>query len=192
MFQDFEKRQALDECFKLLREKQEVLFIKTLIYKEHVIQKDQKTEMKIHMNINVKMNMISQRFIIKQSMSLLNIDFSRSIWMNDQNVYCYDVYKMCYWLRDSWSIKKKDINIFYAINCYERIKTEQGWSSNQFASGLAQIWLRYDLDMTQIWPNTLFLPQHSFLSPTSCSFTSHSFHVTNTFLSGLAQSLNIT
>ncbi len=72
--------------------------------------------MKIHMNINVKMNMISQRFIIKQSMSLLNIDFSRSIWMNDQNVYCYDVYKMCYWLRDSWSIKKKDISIFYAID----------------------------------------------------------------------------
>ncbi len=36
--------------------------------------------------------------------------------MNDQNVYCYDVYKMCYWLRDSWNIEKKDISIFYAID----------------------------------------------------------------------------
>jgi len=49
-------------------------------------------------------------------MSLLNVDLSRFIWINDQSVYCYDVYKMCYRLRDSWNIKKKDINIFYAIN----------------------------------------------------------------------------
>ena len=49
-------------------------------------------------------------------MLLLNIDLSRFIWMNDQNVYCYDVYKMCYWLRDSWNIEKKDISIFYAID----------------------------------------------------------------------------
>ncbi len=115
-FQDFEKRQAFNEHFKSSREKQEVLFIKTFIYKEHVIQKDQKTEMKIQMNINVEMNVISQCFIIEQDMSLLNVDFSRFIWMNDQNVYCYNVYKMCYWLRDSWDIEKKDISIFYAIN----------------------------------------------------------------------------
>ena len=44
--------------------------------------------------------------------------------------------------------------------CYERIKTEQGWSSNQFASGLTQIWLRYDSDMTQ----------HSFSFSTLFSF----------------------
>ncbi len=49
-------------------------------------------------------------------MSLLNVDLSRSIWINDQNVYCYDVYKMCYRLRDSWNIEKKDISIFYAID----------------------------------------------------------------------------
>ncbi len=68
------------------------------------------------MNIDVKTNVINQCFIIEQSMLLLNVDLSRSIWINDQNVYCYDVYKMCYWLRDSWNIEKKDINIFYAID----------------------------------------------------------------------------
>ncbi len=68
------------------------------------------------MNIDVKMNVISQRFVIEQDMSLLNVDLSRSIWMNDQNVYCYDVYKMCYRLRDSWNIEKKGISIFYAID----------------------------------------------------------------------------
>ena len=116
MFQDFEKRQVLDECFKSLRKKQEFLFVKILIYKEHVIQKDQKTETKIHMNIDVNMNVISQHFIIEQDISLLNVDLSRSIWINDQNVYCYDIYKMCYRLRDSWSIEKKDISIFYVID----------------------------------------------------------------------------
>ncbi len=104
-----------------MREKQKVLFIKTFIYKEHVIQKDQKIEMKIYMNINIKMNVISQCFIIKQDISLLNVDLSRFIWMNDQNVYCYDVYKMCYRLRNSWNIEKKDISIFYAIDKKESL-----------------------------------------------------------------------
>ncbi len=62
------------------------------------------------------MNVISQHFIIKQSMSLLNVDLSRFIWMNDQSVYCYDVYEMHYQLIDSWDIEKKDISIFYAID----------------------------------------------------------------------------
>jgi len=78
-FQDFEKRQAFNKCFKSSREKQEVLFVKILIYKKHVIQRDQKIKMKIYMNIDIKMNVINQRFIIKQSMLLLNINLSRSI-----------------------------------------------------------------------------------------------------------------
>ncbi len=136
MFQDLKKRQAFDECFKSSRKKQEVLFVKILIYKEHIIQKDQKTEMKIHMNINIKINTISQCFIIEQSMSLLNVDLSRFIWMNDQNVYYYDVYKMCYWLRDSWSIEKKYISIFYAID-----KKESSLVLNMLSMQFKCIWI---------------------------------------------------
>ena len=115
-FQDFKKRQAFNECFKSSREKQEVLLIKTFIYKEHVIQRNQKIEMKIYMNINAEMNMISQHFIIEQSISLLNINLSRFIWMNNQSVYYYNIYDVHYQLIDSWKIEKKDISIFYAIN----------------------------------------------------------------------------
>ncbi len=82
-FQDFEKRQAFDKHFKSSRKKQEVLFVKTFIYKEYVIQRNQKTEMKIYMNINVEINVISQHFIIKQNISLLNVDLLRFIWIND-------------------------------------------------------------------------------------------------------------
>ncbi len=117
----FWKKTSFQWTLQIVEKKKEILFVKTFIYKKHVIQKDQKTEMKIHMNISVKMNVISQRFIIKQDMSLLNINFSRFIRMNDQSIYCYDVYKMCYWLRDSWSIEKKDISIFYAIDKKESL-----------------------------------------------------------------------
>ncbi len=75
------------------------------------------------------------------------------------------------------------------------LRAYQDWTrlnKTEALINLHQVWLRYDSDMTQIWLNTLFLSQHSFLSSTSCSSTSHSFHVTNTFLSSLAQSLNIT
>jgi len=48
-------------------------------FMRYIIQKDQKMITEIHMNIDAEMNIISQRFIIKQSMSLLNIDLSRSI-----------------------------------------------------------------------------------------------------------------
>ncbi len=41
--------------------------------------------------------------------------------MNDQNVYYYDVYEMCYQLINSWDIEKKDISIFYAINKKESL-----------------------------------------------------------------------
>jgi len=70
---------VLNKCFKSLRKKQEILFIKILIYKKHVIQRDQKTEIKIYMNINVEMNVISQCFIIKQDILLLNVDLSKFI-----------------------------------------------------------------------------------------------------------------
>ena len=67
------------------------------------------------MNINIKMNVINQYFIIEQSKFLLNINLSKLIWMNDQNVYYYDIYKMHYWFTDSWSIIK-NTSIFYVID----------------------------------------------------------------------------
>jgi len=68
------------------------------------------------MNINIETNVIFQCFIIEQSISLLNINLLEFIWINKQNVYYYDVYKMCYQLQNSWNIEKKDINIFYIID----------------------------------------------------------------------------
>jgi hypothetical protein len=46
---------------------------------KHVIQKDQKIEMKIHINIDIEMNVIFQRFTLEQNMSLMNIKFLKFI-----------------------------------------------------------------------------------------------------------------
>ncbi len=70
------------------------------------------------------------------------------------------------------------------------LQAYQDWL--ELVNDLVKIWSRSDSNLTQIWFNTLFLSQHSFLSSTSYSFTSSSFRVTNTSLSSLAQSLNIT
>ncbi len=69
-------------------------------------------------------------------MSLLNVNLSRFIWMNDQSVYYYDVYKMCYQLKDSWNIEKKNINIFYAIN-----KKESSWILSMLNMQFECIWI---------------------------------------------------
>ena len=44
----------------------------------------------------------------------------------------------------SFALSRSQKELIDNALCYECIKTEQGWSSNQFASGLTQIWLRYD------------------------------------------------
>ena len=96
---------------------------------------------------------------------------------------------------------QSDLSIFQLFNTHYCIKINenklfkllrayQDWL--ELVDDLVEIWSRSGSGLTQIWLNTLFLPQHSFLSSTSCSSTSSSFRVTNTSLSSLAQSLNIT
>lgn len=70
--------------------------MKILICKEHIIQKDQKIKTENYMNIDVEINIISQCFIIKQNIFLLNIKLLILILMSDQNAYYYDIYEMHY------------------------------------------------------------------------------------------------
>ncbi len=59
----------------------------------------------------------------------------------------------------SFALSRSQKELIDNALCYECIKTEQGWSSNQFASGLTQIWLRYDSTLF-FFPNILFFHQH--------------------------------
>ncbi len=84
---------------------------------------------------------------------------------------------------------------FNVIKCYEHIKAEKDWSSNQFAeyaSEYSAYWLKLvsvsSSDLTQ----SLFSFLNIFLFNIIFLFTSHFICVTNTFSLSLAQSLNIT
>ena len=79
--------------------------------------------------------------------------------------------------------------------CYERIKAEKGWSSNQFAE-YASEYFAYWLELVSVSSSDLTQSLFSFLNISLFNIiflsTSHSTRVTNTSFSSLAQSLNIT
>ena len=118
----------------------------------------------------------------------------RKFWMNFTSYTWISCTKLKTWwifwtfisflFMQTWMFKERNNVMNMLLWAY------QDWL--ELVNDLVEIWSRSDSGLTQIWLNTLFLSQHSFLSPTSCSFTSSSFRVTNTFLSSLAQSLNIT
>ncbi len=142
-----------------------------------------------------------QSYYDSQSMKL---DAIRKILMNardktvQQSKACYTCEKLDHFFRDCTQNKYKNKSKLYDRQDRSFAATKEDVTSvsrlnkAEVLINSHQVWFRYDSDMTQIWLNTLFLSQHSFLSSTSCSSTSHSSRVTNTFLSGLAQSLNIT
>ena len=96
-----------------------------------------------------------------------------------------------------WSeLKLIDISIKMFINhCYKRIKAEKGWSSNQFAE-YASEYSAYWLELVSVSSSDMTQSLFSFFNISLFNIiflsTSHSTHVTNTFSSSLAQSLNIT
>ena len=118
----------------------------------------------------------------------------RKFWMNFTSYTWISCTKLKTWwifltfisflFMQTWMFKERNNVMNMLLRAY------QDWL--KLVNDLVEIWSRSDSGLTQIWLNTLFLSQHSFLSPTSCSSTSSSFRVTNTFLLSLAQSLNIT
>ena len=69
------------------------------------------------MNTNVEMNVILQSFTIEHDLIfILNTALSHFIWMNEKNVYYYEVYSILIRLKDSWNINKENAYVFYAIN----------------------------------------------------------------------------
>ncbi len=82
-----------------------------------------------------------------------------------------------------------------AAECYKRIKTEKGWSFNQFAK-YASEYSAYWLELVSVSSSDLTQSLFSFLNISLFNIiflsTSYSTYVTNTFSLSLAQSLNIT
>jgi len=128
--------------------------------------------------------MMNDTMLIKR-----NLTTQRKFWMNF--ISYIQANRAKYWnnYQQKWAIKLHSCKHEFSKRRV-MLWMYQDWL--KLVNDLVEIWSRSDSDLTQIWFNTFFLSQHSFLSSTSCSFTSFSFHVINTFLSSLTQSLNIT
>ncbi len=99
-------------------------------------------------------------------------------------------------IKEIVSVRRADnIDDIYATRCYEHIKAEKGWSSNQFAE-YASKYSAYWLKLVSVSSSDLTQSLFSFFNISLFNIiflsTSHSTRVTNTFSSSLAQSLNIT
>ncbi len=170
----------IDENCTLLREAIERdeaqckdIKLKNCWIQNEILYKD--SQLWVSFNELLQMNLIRE---MHDQFSIDHLDILRMIKIIKRNYY--------------WSFMQKTVDR-YIQNCYVcqwLLRAYQDWL--ELVNDLVEIWSRSDSDLTQIWLNTFFLSQHSFLSSTSCLSTSSSFHVTNTFLSSLAQSLNIT
>ena len=54
--------------------------------------------------------------MIQWKLQLLNVDLSLSRFLNNQNRYCYNAYKLIYNIINFWKQYKKGITIFYEVN----------------------------------------------------------------------------
>ncbi len=160
--------------------------------RKQMIQQANKYRKEFNYEIESKMFLNEQNIITAKSFKKLDdkmLDFFINLDLVDSSyklklseiMYVHDVFHsdlLRFVVDDLLSDQKNVLRVY------------QDWL--KLVNDLVKIWSRFDSNLTQIWLNNLFLSQHFFLSSTSCSSTSSSFHVTNTFLSSLAQFLNIT
>ncbi len=67
------------------------------------------------LNTDAEFNVISQHFTVANEMIKLNAKISHFLLLSDHFIYCYKVYLMKYWLKDSWDQKHNCEHVFYAL-----------------------------------------------------------------------------
>ena len=82
-----------------------------------VQEKSKWKNIKITLNTEAEVNVISQYFAMKLKLKFMkNVKLSQSEWINKQTVFCYNVYQMIIWTTDVWNQKKNSIHTFYSLN----------------------------------------------------------------------------
>ena len=68
------------------------------------------------LNLKTKINLIKQLYVIQHELSIINVVLSRSNFLNNKPQYCYNVYKLKYYLIDFWKQHREITILFYAMN----------------------------------------------------------------------------
>ena len=67
-------------------------------------------------NSKTKINFINQVYITQWKIFFVNVILLLSRFLNNENRYCYDIYKFIYNFIDSWEQRRQYITLFYTIN----------------------------------------------------------------------------
>ena len=135
----------------------------------------------------ISSRIIKALFLLILQIQLFILSYHFAYWNILESMLYENINTLCLILKLSMNLVK--------LLCYERIKAEKGWSSNQFAEYVSE-YSAYWLKLVSVSSSDLTQSLFSFFNISLFNIiflsTSHSTHVTNTFSSSLAQSLNIT
>ena len=65
---------------------------------------------------DAEMNIIFQHFTVKHQLKYMKSELSQSQFIDDQRVYCFEVYQVRYQLIDTWEQSQNCEHIFYILN----------------------------------------------------------------------------
>ena len=67
-------------------------------------------------NTGAEVNIIFQHFAVKHQLKCMKSELSQSQFIDDQRVYCFEVYQVRYQLIDIWEQSQNCEHIFYILN----------------------------------------------------------------------------
>ena len=88
----------------------------SIIIKDTVTIKSKSISVWVLLDTDIKVNVISQCFVMQTEMKSLNSELSHSVLLNEQHHYCYSTYLVTYQLKDSWDQMHNCEHIFYALD----------------------------------------------------------------------------
>ena len=65
---------------------------------------------------DAEINIIFQHFTVKHQLKYIESELSQSQFIDDQRVYCFEVYQVRYQLIDIWEQSQNCEHIFYILN----------------------------------------------------------------------------
>jgi len=73
----------------------------SIVTEETIVTKADQVSDTLLLDTDAELNVISQRFTVANEMIKLNAKILHFLLLNDHFTYCYGVYLMKYWLKDS-------------------------------------------------------------------------------------------
>ena len=98
------------------KQKKSIKIKNLILVKEWVQFSNEENLLTVFVDSKTKINLVNQIYIIQWKLQSMNIDLSLSNFLNNQNRYCYDAYKLIYNSISFWEQYKECITLFYEVD----------------------------------------------------------------------------